>query len=69
MFIAKFCFGLGFAIVFALGFIVLKNFDTWFGAGSDGPSETEAAVLLNKTQVIVLWLLAMKLMLMMTIIV
>ena len=65
MFGLKIAFGICLVIVFALGITTLRNFDKWFGASLDVPSENESSLLLNKTQVLLIWLLAMKLLTMM----
>ncbi len=54
--------------VFIFGVLLFKNFDTWLGPDKAVPSDNESATFLNKTQMVVLWLLAMKLLVMMVII-
>jgi hypothetical protein len=61
----KIAFGIGLAITFAAGIVTLINFNKWFGPDKDVPSENESSRLLNKGQIIIMWLLAMKLMYMM----
>jgi len=52
-------------IVFLAGLYTFKNFERWFGQDLNVPSETESSRLLNKSQIILVWLLAMKLLVMM----
>jgi len=57
----KIGFGLCLIAVFIAGILAIKNFDKWFGTAVEMPSENESSLLLNKTQVILLWALALKL--------
>ncbi len=61
----KIAFSVCLVIVFLGGIFTLRNFDKWFGGSVDVPSENESSLLLNKSQVILIWLLAMKLFTMM----
>ncbi len=56
------------AISFVSGILFLKNFNRIFGTDTVVPSETAGSRLLNKAQVVVLWLMAVKLFLVMAII-
>ncbi len=61
----KYIFGFGLLVVLFAGIYAFKNFKKWCGPDADIPSETDSARLYNKSQFILIWLLAMKLMLMM----
>lgn len=50
------------------GVVMLKNFSRIFSVGSAVPSENESTLLLNKAQVVVIWLMLFKLFAMMAII-
>lgn len=55
-----------FAVV--AGILFLKSFNRIFGVDAAVPSENESSRFLNKTQVVVLWLMIVKLSAMMAII-
>ncbi|HWL54073.1 MAG TPA: hypothetical protein VNQ90_16645 [Chthoniobacteraceae bacterium] len=56
------------AIAVIGGILLLKSFNRVFGADVAVPSENESSRFLNKTQVVVLWLMVVKLLGMMAII-
>ena len=61
----KIAFSVCLVIVLVGGYVTFKNFDNWFGSSVDVPSENESSLLLNKSQVFLIWLLAVKLFTMM----
>jgi hypothetical protein len=61
----KIAFGILLALVIVAGIVTIIKFEAWFGPDPNIPSETESSRLLNKGQVILLWLLSVKLMWMM----
>jgi len=56
------------AIAVVAGIVFLKSFNRIFGVDAAVPSENESSRLLNKTQVVVLWVMIVKLLAMMAII-
>ncbi len=52
-------------VLFVAGIVTLKNFDRWFGMDPEVPSDNESAAFLNKSQVVLIWVLGMHLLLMM----
>jgi len=54
--------------VFFIGLHLVRNFERVFGANIPAPNENESSRLLNKTQVILLWVMALKLMITMAVI-
>jgi len=62
MLIVKILFALCAVVVFLVGLHMVRNFERIFGANIPVPNETEGSRLLNKTQVILLWLMVFKLM-------
>lgn len=60
---------LAFKVIFILCFLasllggiyLLKNFDKLLGRDPNVPSENESSLLLNRSQVVLIWLLSMKL--------
>ena len=52
----RFIFGLVFLIIVFAGIYLLKNFDRFFGADADMPSENSSARAYRRMQILVVWL-------------
>ena len=57
----KILFSLCFAASLIGGIYLLKNFNRLLGRDPNVPSENESSLLLNRSQVVLIWLLSMKL--------
>lgn len=61
MLLLKVSFAICLVLIILGGIVMLKNFDRWFGLDAQAPSDNESAVLLNKSQAVIIWIFSIKL--------